>query len=165
MLVSPPSLPPSRSSAFFADNSEGDTTISLRTQSPELSMNDIKKLEDDVTKLFRKNYRRLRKTKKKNLPNSKIHQLRKEFGSIKYGYASKYVISQTKSIRKQKVKIKNQLRSLRKKQKMLDDSIQNLNIDGSPIPYSITGFQAHAHTETHGRGHDGLDDHNGKPFK
>merc|ERR1711871_506581 len=141
----------------------GPTTISV--QSPELSENDIKKLEDDVSKLFRKKYRRLRKTKKKRLSSSKISQLRKEFGSIKYGYASKYVTSQTKNIRKQKVKIKNQLRSLRKKQKMLDDSIQNLNVDGSPIPYTIIKSQVNSHTETHGRGHDGLDDHNGKPFK
>ena len=42
---------------------------------------------------------------------------------------------------------------------------ENLNIDGSPIPYTIPGSQVHVYTETHGRGHDGLDDHNGKPFK
>lgn len=45
---------------------------------------------------------------------------------------------------------------------MLDDSIQNLNIDGSPIPYSIS---TKVYSETHGRGHHGLVDHNGQPFK
>ena len=162
----PPSLPPARSSVFFGDNTnedmEGNTPTTISVQSPELSENDIKKLEDDVTKLFRKKYRRLRKTKKKNLSSSKISELRKEFSVIKYGYASKYATSQTKSIRKQKRVISRQLKSLRKKQKMLDDSIQNLNIDGSPIPYSIS---TKVYSETHGRGHHGLVDHNGQPFK
>ena len=34
---------------------EGNTPTTISVQSPELSENDIKKLEDDVTKLFRKN--------------------------------------------------------------------------------------------------------------
>ena len=47
----------------------------------------------------------------------------------------------SKKINKKILSIDNlliKLKSLRKKQKMLDDSIQNLNIDGSQIPYSIS---------------------------
>ena len=66
-----------------------------------------------------------------------------------------------KSIRKQKMKISKQLRTLRKKQQILDESIHKLKIDGSPMALSFTNV----HTETHGQGHDGLIDHGGHPFK
>ena len=160
----PPSLPPSGAPILFREsNTVGpeEAMGSLSVGSPELGENEIKQLEDDVTNLFRKKYHRLRKAKKKKMPSTKIKQLRKQFNVIKYGYASKYATSQTKRIRKQKMKISKQLRTLRKKQQILDESIHKLKVDGSPMALSFTNV----HTETHGQGHDGLIDHGGHPFK
>ena len=106
MFVSPPppSLPPS-GAPFPRENntvSSEEAMGSLSVGSPELGENELKQLEDDVTNLFHAEISSITQSEKEKITFDEDKAVAKQFSVIKYGYASKYATSQTKSIRKQR---------------------------------------------------------------